>query len=63
MDDLITALACWITAALIAVMILAVFTGSRTHIISGGISAVVVLVIACGTLEKYLPYELSSHAT
>ena len=63
MDDLITALArrfrvsLWITGALVAVMLLAVFTGTRTHIISGGISAAVVLLIAWCTFPPLLAWK------
>lgn len=60
MDDLITALArrfrvsLWVTVALIVVMLLAVLTGNRTHIISGSISAAVVLVISWCTFPPIL---------
>lgn len=63
MDDLITALArrfrvsLWVTVAIILVMLLAVFTGNRTHIISGSISAAVVLVIAWCTFPPLLAWK------
>lgn len=63
MDDLIAALSrrfqvsSWTTAALLLVMLVALFSGNRTHLISGGVSAVVVLVIAWCTFPPLLAWK------
>lgn len=36
----------WITVALVLVMLVTLIAGSRTHILSGGMSSLVVLIIA-----------------
>ena len=55
MDDLISALSrrfqisVWVTVGLILVMSFVLLSGNRTHIISGGVSAVIALAIICAT--------------
>lgn len=62
-DELITALArrfsvsLWITVALILVMMFALYTGNRTHIISGSVSAAIVLLIAWCTFPPLLAWK------
>ena len=48
----------WITVALVLVMLVTLIAGSRTHILSGGMSSLVVLIIAWVTFppaENYFP--------
>lgn len=60
MDELIAALSrrfrvsLWVTVVLLLVMAAAIISGNRTHIISGGMSAVIVLVIAWATFPPTL---------
>lgn len=65
MEDLITALSrrfrvsVWVTVALVLVMSVALISGNRTHIISGGISAVIVLAITWATFPTSLGMKAS----
>ncbi|WP_044185856.1 hypothetical protein [Phytobacter massiliensis] len=63
MDELINALSrrlqvsSWLTVILFLIMLVAIFSGNRTHMISGGVSAVVVLLIAWCTLPPMLAWK------
>ncbi|QEM94364.1 hypothetical protein FEI17_27270 (plasmid) [Kosakonia radicincitans] len=65
LDELIAALSrrfrvsVWVTVALLPVMSAAIISGNRTHIISGGVSAVIVLVIAWATFPPALGRKAS----
>ena len=60
MDDLISALSrrfqvsVWVTVGLILVMSFVLLNGNRTHIISGGVSAVIALAIIWATFPPSL---------
>ncbi len=47
----------WITVALILVMLVTLIAGSRTHILSGGMSSLVVLFIAWMTFPPALGWK------
>ncbi|WP_273960973.1 hypothetical protein [Enterobacter kobei] len=47
----------WITVALVLVMLVTLIAGSRTHILSGGISSLVVLIIAWVTFPPVLGWK------
>lgn len=63
MEELIAALSrrfqvsVWVTGVLLLVMIVALFGGNRTHVISGGVSAIVVLAIAWNTFPPLLAWK------
>lgn len=63
MQDLIYALSrrfrvsIWITVALVLVMLVTFIAGSRTHVLSGGMSSVVVLIIAWVTFPPALGWK------
>lgn len=65
LDGLIAALSrrfrvsVWVTVALLLVMSAAIISGNRTHIISGGVSAFIVLVIAWATFPPSLGRKAS----
>ncbi|EOC1318678.1 hypothetical protein ACI1AR_004139 [Cronobacter dublinensis] len=60
MDALISALSrrfrvsVWVTVGLILVMLCVLLAGNRTHIVSGGVSAVIALVIVWATFPPSL---------
>jgi len=60
MDDLISALSrrfqvsVWVTVGLLLVMSFVLLSGNRTHIISGGVSAVIALAIIWATFPPTL---------
>lgn len=60
MDALISALsrrfrvAVWVTVGLILVMLCVLLAGNHTHIVSGGVSAVIALVIVWATFSPSL---------
>jgi uncharacterized membrane protein len=47
----------WITVALVLVMLVTLIAGSRTHILSGGMSSLVVLIIAWVTFPPVLGWK------
>lgn len=47
----------WITVALVLVMLVTLIAGSRTHILSGGMSSIVVLIIAWVTFPPVLCWK------
>ncbi|MCP2124415.1 UNVERIFIED_ORG: hypothetical protein J2Y93_004573 [Pantoea agglomerans] len=47
----------WITAALVLIMLVILIAGSRTHILSGGMSSLVVLTIAWLTFPPALGWK------
>ncbi|MFH7800887.1 hypothetical protein [Enterobacter cloacae] len=47
----------WVTVALVLVMLVTLITGSRTHILSGGMSSLVVLIIAWVTFPPVLGWK------
>lgn len=63
MQDLIDALSrrfrvsLWLTVALVLVMLVTLIAGSRTHILSGSMSSVVVLIIAWVTFPPALGWK------
>ena len=65
MDELLTALSrrfnvsVWVTVALVLVMAVALISGNRTHIISGGVSTAVALIIAWVTFPPSLGRKAS----
>ncbi|NUW57577.1 MULTISPECIES: hypothetical protein [Cronobacter] len=60
MDALISALSrrfrvsVWVTVGLILAMLCVLLTGNRTHIVSGGVSAVIAMVIVWATFPPSL---------
>ncbi|EOV8839317.1 hypothetical protein ACNY9Y_003906 [Cronobacter dublinensis] len=60
MDALISALSrrfqvsVWVTVGMILIMLFALLSGNRTHIISGGVSAVIALLIVWATFPPSL---------
>ena len=63
LDELLAALSrrfqvsAWVTVALALAMLAAALVGSRTHLISGGISALIVLAIAWSTFPPLLAWK------
>ena len=47
----------WVTVALVLVMLAAALGGNRTHLISGGVSAFIVLIIAWSTFPPLLAWK------
>ncbi|HDT2108514.1 TPA: hypothetical protein RCG91_004281 [Enterobacter roggenkampii] len=47
----------WITVALVLIMLVTLVAGSRTYILSGGMSSLVVLIIAWVTLRPVLGWK------
>ncbi|MEW5494793.1 hypothetical protein ABGT23_04045 [Enterobacter cloacae] len=47
----------WVTVALVLVMLVTLIIGSRTHILSGGMSSLVVLIIAWVTFPPVLGWK------
>ncbi|EKZ5282564.1 hypothetical protein C0Q87_20505 [Klebsiella aerogenes] len=47
----------WITIALVLVMLVTLIAGNRTHILSGGMSSLIVLVIAWVTFPPALGWK------
>ena len=51
----------WITVALVLVMLVTLIAGSRTHILSGGMSSLVVLIIAWVTFPPALGWKAEDY--